>query len=140
MDAFASEGWRCIAPDMHGYGDSSAPAASAAYALREIVEDMIELHDHLGARPAIWVGHDLGSPVCGALAAHHPECCRGVVLASVPYFPEGFALPSLLPLVDREVYPTINIRTGSGTTTASTSPTSIRRSPTSTRTSRRLSR
>jgi pimeloyl-ACP methyl ester carboxylesterase len=105
IEAFASEGWRCVAPDMRGYGGSSAPTSSEAYALKEIVEDMVELHDHLGARPAIWVGHDWGSPVAGALAAHHGKRSRGVVLMSVPYFPEGFALPSLLPLVDRQLYP-----------------------------------
>jgi pimeloyl-ACP methyl ester carboxylesterase len=105
VEAFASEGWRCVAPDMRGYGGSSAPTASEAYALNEIVGDMVELHDHLGARPAIWVGHDWGSPVAGALAAHHGARSRGVVLMSVPYFPEGFALPTLLPLIDRQFYP-----------------------------------
>src|SRR6202044_2550277 len=93
MEAFAAEGWHCIAPDMRGYGGSSAPSTSDAYALKEIVEDMVELHDHLGASPAIWVGHDLGSPVVGALAAHHPERSRGVALLSVPYMPQAFALP-----------------------------------------------
>ncbi len=105
VEAFAAEGWRCVAPDMRGYGGSSAPAAPEAYALKDIVADMVELHDHLGGRPAVWVGHDLGSPVAGALAAHHPMRSRGVVLVSVPYFPDGFALANLLPLVDRKLYP-----------------------------------
>jgi hypothetical protein len=43
--------------------------------------------------------------VAGALAAHHTKRSRGIVLISVPYFPEGFALPNLLPLVDRDLYP-----------------------------------
>jgi pimeloyl-ACP methyl ester carboxylesterase len=106
IEAFASEGWRCIAPDMRGYGGSSAPTASDAYALQELVSDMIELHDHLGGRPAVWVGHDWGSPVAGALSTLHPARSRGVVLISVPYFPNGFALPNLFPLIDRELYPT----------------------------------
>lgn len=105
VEAFAAEGWRCVAPDMRGYGGSSAPTGASAYALSEIVDDMVELHDHLGGRPAIWVGHDLGSPVAGALAAHHAKRTRGVVLVSVPYFPDGFALENLLPLVDRQLYP-----------------------------------
>ena len=105
MEAFAAEGWRCVAPDMRGYGGSSAPTTHQAYALQEIVEDLVELYDHLGARPAIWVGHDLGSPVVGAIAAHYPKRARGVVLVSVPYSPESFALPGLLPLIDRTIYP-----------------------------------
>jgi pimeloyl-ACP methyl ester carboxylesterase len=105
VEAFAAEGWHCIAPDMRGYGGSSAPAASGAYALQEIVDDMVELHDHLGARPAVWVGHDLGSPVVGALAAQHAKRSRAVVFTSVPYAPDAFALPSLLPFIDRNLYP-----------------------------------
>lgn len=66
---------------------------------------MVELHEHLGGQPAIWVGHDWGSPVAAALSAHHGHRSRGVVLISVPYFPEAFALPTLLPLIDRQLYP-----------------------------------
>ena len=48
MAAFAADGWRCVAPDMRGYGGSSAPAATDAYANEQVVRDMAELHDHLG--------------------------------------------------------------------------------------------
>lgn len=58
MDAFAAEGWHCVAPDLRGYGGSSAPAAPEAYAIKTVVADMADLHDHLGGKPAIWVGHD----------------------------------------------------------------------------------
>ena len=105
VEAFAAQGWRCIAPDMRGYGASSAPAAPQDYAIREIAQDMIELHDHLGGRPAVWVGHDLGSPVITGIAALHPKRSRGVVLISLPYLPDAYALPTLLPFVDRTVYP-----------------------------------
>lgn len=105
MDAFAAEGWHCVAPDLRGYGGSSAPAANDAYTMEAIVADMTELHDHLGGKPAVWVGHDWGAAVVGALAAHHPRRSRGVVLTSLAYFPEAFALPTLVPLVDRTLYP-----------------------------------
>lgn len=106
MAAFAAEGWHCVAPDMRGYGGSSAPAANHAYTLEAIVADMAELHDHLGGKPAIWVGHDWGSVVAGELVAHQPDRSRGLVLISVPYFPTTNALPTLVPLVDRTIYPT----------------------------------
>ena len=105
VDAFAADGWHCVAPDMRGYGGSSAPAANDAYTIQEVVADMAELHDHLGGKPAIWVGHDWGSVVTGALAAHEPKRSCGVVLISVPYFPDSNALPTLVPLVDRTIYP-----------------------------------
>ena len=105
MEAFAADGWHCVAPDLRGYGGSSAPAANDAYTIKEIVADMAELHDHLGRTPAIWVGHDWGSIVAGALAAHEPERCRGVVLTSWAYFPDANSLATLVPLVDRTIYP-----------------------------------
>src|ERR1700753_2530025 len=73
MEAFAAEGWRCVAPDMRGYGGSSAPPGSEAYALSEIVEDMVELHEHCGSRPAVWGGERLGSPGAEAGAATPPQ-------------------------------------------------------------------
>ncbi|MDK4705921.1 alpha/beta fold hydrolase [Rhizobium sp. CNPSo 4062] len=47
-----------IAPDLRGFGSSFAPAANDAYTIEEIVADMAELHDNLGRKAAIWVGHD----------------------------------------------------------------------------------
>ena len=41
----------------------------------------------------------------GAIAAHEPRRCRAAVLVSVPYFPTANALPTLVPLVDRTIYP-----------------------------------
>jgi predicted alpha/beta-fold hydrolase len=40
MDAFAADGWHCVAPDLRGYGGSSAPAANDAYMIKEVVADM----------------------------------------------------------------------------------------------------
>ncbi len=105
IEHFAAEGWRCVAPDMRGYGGSSVPASTAAYAVRELARDMIELHDALGGRPAIWVGHDWGSAVVWAMASHHAHRCRGVASLCIPYFARGLALPTLVPLVDRAMYP-----------------------------------
>ncbi len=105
MNAFAADGWRCVAPDLRGYGGSSAPAADDAYTNEQVVADMVQLHDHLGGKPAIWVGHDWGSVVAGSLVAHEPTRSSGVVLVSVSYFPDANALPTLVPLVDRTIYP-----------------------------------
>jgi pimeloyl-ACP methyl ester carboxylesterase len=105
LEAFAADGWRCIAPDMRGYGGSSAPAATDAYTQEQVVADMAELHDHLGGEPAIWVGHDWGSVAVGSLVSHEPTRARGAVFISVPYFPTGNTIPTLVGLVDRQIYP-----------------------------------
>lgn len=39
------------------------------------------------------------------LAAHHPERVAGAASLCVPYIAQGFALPNLVPLVDRALYP-----------------------------------
>ena len=105
LEHFGGLGYRCIAPDMRGYGKSSVPPRHEDYALENIVGDMVELLRGLGGERAIWVGHDWGSPVVWALASHHPELCRGVVSLCVPYFAQGFAPETLVPLVDRNIYP-----------------------------------
>ncbi|MTD59560.1 alpha/beta fold hydrolase [Amycolatopsis pithecellobii] len=105
IDYFAERGWRCIAPDMRGYGGSSIPDGVAAYAISESTEDMVELHDALGGRPAVWVGHDWGSGVVWSIAAGRPERCRAAISLTVPYFPNGFSFARAVPLVDRSLYP-----------------------------------
>lgn len=105
MAHFAQKGWRCVAPDMRGYGGSSVPTAPSAYTVREISTDMAELHDALGGTPAVWVGHDWGAPIVWAMASNHPKRCRAIVNMSIPYLARGFALPHLVATVDRKLYP-----------------------------------
>jgi pimeloyl-ACP methyl ester carboxylesterase len=105
LEHFGAAGWRCVAPDMRGYGGSSVPAETSAYALRETVADMIELHEALGGAPPVWVGHDWGGPVAWSLAQHHAGRCRAVASLCVPYVSSGFCLANLLPLVNRDIYP-----------------------------------
>lgn len=105
LPIFGSLGFWAIAPDMRGYGRSSVPAEPSAYALEEIVGDVLELLDHLKIRAAIFVGHDWGAPVVWSLAQHYPERCIGVASLCVPYIPHGFAPATLIPLSDRTLYP-----------------------------------
>jgi len=105
LPCFAALGFRCIAPDMRGYGRSSVHPAPAGYALEHIAADMLELLAALGRDRAVWIGHDWGSPVVWSLAAHHADRCLAVANLCVPYIPAGFALPNLVALVDRRTYP-----------------------------------
>src|ERR1700677_2890301 len=105
LSVFGDLGFRAIAPDMRGYGRSGVYSRHKDYALEAIVADMLELLDSLGAKKAIWGGHDWGSPVVWSIAQHHPERCHGVANLCVPYIPEGFAVEAVVPLADRTVYP-----------------------------------
>ena len=105
LAVFAGLGFRAIAPDMRGYGRSTVHSRPEDYRQEEIVADMIELLDALGAEKAVWVGHDWGAPVVWSIAQHHPGRCHGIAYLCAPYIPEGFSIETLLPLVDRAVYP-----------------------------------
>ncbi len=71
---------------MRGYGRSSVYRTHDAYALQNIVGDMLALIDSLGRERAVWVGHDWGSPVVWSIASHHPERCAAVGNLCVPYY------------------------------------------------------
>ncbi|WP_417513324.1 alpha/beta fold hydrolase [Minwuia sp.] len=105
LPVFGGLGFRAIAPDMRGYGRSSCYDTHGDYCLEEIVADMVELLDHIGAERAIWVGHDWGAPVVWAMAQHHPERCLGIANLCVPYLPEALSPETLAPLVNRDIYP-----------------------------------
>jgi pimeloyl-ACP methyl ester carboxylesterase len=105
LPTFAALGFRCIAPDMRGYGRSSTYHRHEDFAQEKIVADMLELLASLGRERAVWIGHDWGSPVVWNIAAHHPEQCAGVASLCVPYLAAGFTLDNMVPLVDRAVYP-----------------------------------
>jgi len=105
LPCFAAMGFRCVAPDMRGYGRSSSHPAPSDYALEPIAADMLELLAALGRERAVWIGHDWGSPVVWSLAAHHADRCLAVANLCVPYIPTGFTLPNLVALVDRRTYP-----------------------------------
>lgn len=105
LPVFAGLGFHAVAPDMRGYGRSSIYPHQTDYALQHIVADMIELLDSLGAKKAIWVGHDWGSPVVWSIAQQHPDRCHGVANLCVPYIPNGFAAENIVPLADRTIYP-----------------------------------
>jgi pimeloyl-ACP methyl ester carboxylesterase len=105
LPVFAALGFRAVAPDMRGYGRSSVHPRHEDYAVERAAGDMLALLEALGGERAVWVGHDWGSPVVWALAAHHPERCVAVANLCVPYFPDGFAPKTFLPLVDRRTYP-----------------------------------
>ena len=105
LPVFGGLGFRAIAPDMRGYGRSSVYGRHEDYRQQEIVADMIELLDSLGAEKAIWVGHDWGAPVVWSMAQQHPERCHAVATLCVPYIPDGFAPETIIPLADRTIYP-----------------------------------
>lgn len=75
-------GYRVIAPDLRGLGDSSRPADG--FDKKTLAADLWELlSGTLGLKAWHLVGHDWGGPVAFALAAAHPEAIRTLALLDV---------------------------------------------------------
>ncbi len=89
MQAVAMAGYRAIAPDMRGYGRSSAPADPACYTPLHTAGDLVGLLDALGIATAVLVGHDWGATHAWQAALMRPDRFVAVFCLSVPYVPRG---------------------------------------------------
>jgi pimeloyl-ACP methyl ester carboxylesterase len=85
IDALAQAGYRVHAPEMRGYGATSAPSDPAAYDLITLCGDIRQAMDALGQRRVIMVGHDWGAPVAWHLALLEPSRVALVCGMSVPF-------------------------------------------------------
>jgi pimeloyl-ACP methyl ester carboxylesterase len=89
MKAVASAGYRAIAPDMRGYGRSSAPADPTLYTPLHTAGDLVGLLDALNISSAVIVGHDWGAAHAWNAAMMRPDRFKAVFCLSVPYVPRG---------------------------------------------------
>jgi pimeloyl-ACP methyl ester carboxylesterase len=83
IPALSDAGFRVVAPDLRGFGDSDKPAEVEAYRVHHSVADMSSLLDALGIEQAHVVGHDWGAAVAWALAMMAPERVDRLVVLSV---------------------------------------------------------
>lgn len=96
LPALAEAGYRAVAPDGRGYGDSGGPNEVERYDILHLTGDLIGLLDALGEDRAVFVGHDWGAIVVWNLALLAPERVRGVVGLSVPFTPRPPVPPTQL--------------------------------------------
>jgi epoxide hydrolase A/B len=94
LAALAGAGFRAVAPDMRGFGQTTAPDDAAAYTILHNVGDMVALVAALGETRALIVGHDWGAPVAWHAALMRPDIFPAVVAMSVPHRRRG-PLPPL---------------------------------------------
>lgn len=105
LQSFASLGFRVIAPDMPGWGKSTARRIITDYSQEALVEGMLALLSDTGRSAAVWVGHDWGAAVASSVAAQYPDVVQSLVLLCIPYKSAELGLDHLVSLVDRKVYP-----------------------------------
>ena len=67
--------YRCVAPNLRGFGPSSAPADAEQYRVKHLVADIDALIRQLGGGPLeALIAHDWGGAVAWTLAALRPSC------------------------------------------------------------------
>lgn len=78
-------GYRVVAPDMRGYGQSDAPHEVESYDVKNLSADLVGILDALGEEKAILVGHDWGAIVAWNAVLFYPDRFSALVAMSVPY-------------------------------------------------------
>src|SRR5262249_55421394 len=73
VPALPAAGYRGIAPDLRGFGESDRPADIEAYALPHHLADVQAIADQLGIERFTVVGHDWGAAIAWAFASLVPD-------------------------------------------------------------------
>ena len=92
--ALTEAGYRCIAPDLRGFGASDKPAEVEAYALPTLLGDVVAVLDACSVERAHVVGHDWGSALAWVTASLVPDRVDHLVAMSVGH-PAAFGSAGL---------------------------------------------
>lgn len=103
ITALAIAGYRVIAPDLRGMGDTSSPYGIDAYGHEIVCADVIALMNSLYIQQATVVGRDLGGFIAWELSLHHPERILAVINMT-PFLP---TFPNINPLEKLQANPGI---------------------------------
>ena len=89
VPALLDAGYRVVAPDLRGFGESSKPEGVDKYGLLDIVGDVLGILDSVGVQRTHVVGHDWGAALAWAMAAFVPDRVDHLVALSVGH-PSAF--------------------------------------------------
>lgn len=93
--ALRQAGYRVVAPDTRGNGDSDMPAHVSDYRLETMAADLVRLLDVLGIDKVRLVGHDLGAFQAWFMASLYPERVERLIALSVGH-PSCYARGGLM--------------------------------------------
>ena len=79
MAGLLPEGYKAIAYDTRGHGESDKPSS---YTLADHGPDLFGLMDALGYEKAVVIGHSMGSYIAAAAATQHPERIEKLILVA----------------------------------------------------------
>lgn len=73
LEPLKEAGYRVIVPDLRGFGDAPKPDGVEAYALTNVLNDLIVLLDGLQIKKVHVIGHDWGGTTAWLFAGLYPE-------------------------------------------------------------------
>ncbi|KAJ9089900.1 Bifunctional epoxide hydrolase 2 [Entomophthora muscae] len=80
-------GYRVVALDMLGYGQSAAPSKESFYTYKRISSDIdVLLKKFVGVDKAVFLAHDWGSMFMWHIAKYHPSIVDGLISLCVPIY------------------------------------------------------
>jgi pimeloyl-ACP methyl ester carboxylesterase len=85
LPALAQLGWRVVAPDLRGYGETSRPSERSAYRIAHLTDDVAALFEQLGGRSKVLVGHDWGGVIAWQSAMQGRVKLDGLVILNAPH-------------------------------------------------------
>jgi len=94
LPALAAAGYRAVAIDVRGYGDSFVPEPVEAYRMLAHVADNVAVTRALGADRAVLIGHDWGAGIAAASAQARPDLFSAFAMLGVPFTPRADAPPA----------------------------------------------
>lgn len=94
MSELARRGYRTIAPDMRGYGDTDVPSDPQSYTIFHLVGDLVGLLDHFQVAQALVLGQDWGATIAWHLCLFRPDRVRALVNLGIPYMPRSPSKPT----------------------------------------------
>jgi haloalkane dehalogenase len=86
LDRAAAAGWRALAPDLPGYGDSEP---DPPHTWTRMVEAVDRFHDEHADGPVVLCVHDWGGLIGLRWACDHPEKVGKLVISATGFFPDG---------------------------------------------------
>jgi soluble epoxide hydrolase/lipid-phosphate phosphatase len=86
LPALAAAGYRAIAPDQRGYGQTDSPGHVDDFQIQELVGDIKGLLDSLELPSATFIGHDWGALLLWHISLVCPELIDRQVILNIPYY------------------------------------------------------
>jgi pimeloyl-ACP methyl ester carboxylesterase len=94
MERLARAGWRAVAYDQRGHGESGKRYTPAEYAPEHLAGDAVAVLDAAGVSAAVLMGYSMGARVALEVAISQPSRVRALILSGVGTAFRDFGAPS----------------------------------------------